>query len=99
MKVKLDISPDSDIKVETDEAGNVLSVTFEPFFGKRNGQAILTYGAVINDNGVVLDRFALSVSASTGKISKSGRAEPVKAAADAITKPSADEPPPSPKQG
>lgn len=84
MRVKLDVSPDSDIKVEKDEAGNVLSIEFEPFFGKKNGQAVLAYGAVINDNNVTLDRFSLGVSGATGKVSKSGRAEPVKAAADEI---------------
>lgn len=93
MRVKLDVSPDSDIKVEKDEAGNVLFVEFEPFFGRKTGQAILAYGAAVNDNGVVLDRFALAVSGANGKVSKTGRAEPVKAAADLITEKRADDPP------
>lgn len=94
MRVKLDVSPDAEIKVETDQDGNVLSVEFEPFFAKKAGQAVLAYGAVVNDNGVRLDRFSLVVSGSTGKVTKTGRAEPVKAAADAITD---DEKPPKQK--
>lgn len=98
MRVKLDVSPDSDIKVEKDEQGNVLSVEFEPFFGRKTAQAVLAYGAAINDNGVVLDRFALTVSGANGKVSKTGRAEPVKSAADLIedTKTAARPPKPSP---
>lgn len=84
MRIKLDVSPDSEIKVEKDEAGNVLSVEFEPFFAKKNGQAVLAYGATINDNNVTLDRFSLVVSGATGKVTKSGRGETVKAAADEI---------------
>jgi hypothetical protein len=95
MRVKLDVSPDAEIKVETDEGGNVLSVEFEPFFAKKSGQAVLAYGAVVNDNGVRLDRFSLVVSGATGKVTKTGRAEPVKAAADAIT--DDDEKTPKPK--
>lgn len=85
MRVKLDVSPDAEIKVIKDDEDNIISVEFEPFFGKKNGGAVLAYGEVINDNDVCLDRFSLTVSGATGKVSKGGRAEPVKAAADELT--------------
>jgi hypothetical protein len=85
MKVKLDVSPDAEMKVIKDNDDNIISIEFEPFFGKKNGGAVLAYGEVINDNNVCLDRFALSVSGATGKVAKTGRAEPVKAAADELT--------------
>ena len=82
MKVKLDVSPDSIIKVDTDEDGTVLSIEFEPMFAKSKGVAILAYGIVQTDKGKLVDRFALSVSGATGLVRKTGRAEPVKAAID-----------------
>lgn len=84
MKVKLEVSPDSDIRVETDAEGNILFIEFEPFFTKKKGSVVLTYGTATNNNGAVLDRFALAVSGSNGRVTKTCRDTPVLAAVDAV---------------
>jgi len=82
MKIKLDLSPDTEISVEKDDDGNVLSLTLVPSFAKRNGHAVLAYGVATSETGKLLDRFALNVSGGTGKVSKTGRVVAVKAAVD-----------------
>lgn len=97
MKVRLDVSPDAEISVVKDDDDNIIAVEFEPFFGKKNGGAVLAYGEVVNDNKVSLDRFSLTVSGATGKVSKTGRAATVKAAADELTDDADDKKKPAPK--
>lgn len=82
MKVKLDVSPDTTITVQEDDEGNVLSVTFEPMFTKKNGHVVLAYCTSSSDRGKLLDRFSLVVSGATGKVSKPGRTEAVVASVD-----------------
>lgn len=82
MRVKLEIGPDTDVKVEQDDTGAVLSIEFNPAFAKRNGSAIIAYGVATSDSNKVLDRFALTVSGTNGKVAKSSRSESVKAAVD-----------------
>lgn len=82
MKVKLEVSPDAKITCEKDKDGNVISVTFEPMFAKRQGQAVLAYGTAETDAGKRIEEFALYVSGSTGKTTKTSRNEPVTAAVD-----------------
>lgn len=82
MKVKLDVSPDTVIKCEQDAEGNVISVTFEPMFTRKAGQAVLAYGTALKDSGKTIEEFALVVSGTTGKVTKASRNEPVKAAID-----------------
>lgn len=82
MKVRLDISPDTEITVEKDESGNVLSILFEPTFAKSTGVAVLAYGVTKTDGGQVVDRFSLNVSGSTGRLGKSSRSAPVTSAID-----------------
>lgn len=95
MKVKLDVSPDAVITCETDDKGNVTSVTFEPMFTKKQGQAVLAYATAKTAGGKTIEEFALVVSGSTGKTSKAGRNQPVRAAVDEgdEKKPEAPKPP------
>jgi len=84
MKVRLEPSPDSNITVVKAPDGSIQAIEFEPLFGKKNAMAILGYGEVTNAKGVSLEKFALTVAGSTGKVSKSGRSVPVTALADEI---------------
>jgi hypothetical protein len=93
MKVKLDVSPDTVITCETDAEDNVISVTFEPMFTKKAGQAVLAYGTALKDSGKKIEEFALVVSGTTGKVTKTARNEPVKAKIDDDEKPEATKPP------
>lgn len=96
MKIRIEATPDSDIKIEEDEAGNV-AVTITPTFGKKTGHATIGYGTVKNDAGVVLDKFMLSVSGKTGLLTKQGRRQGVTAAVDEGAPEPADKP--KPKKG
>ena len=82
MKVRLDFGPDVDVRVETDGDDNVIGVDITPRFASKSAQAILAYGAASNNQGNVLDRFALVVSGANGKITKKSRTAPVKALVD-----------------
>lgn len=100
MKIKLELGPDVDVKVETDEDGNPIGITLSPVFTKRNGQVVLAFVAATTDGGKQLDRFALTVSGVTGKVSKSDRTEIVKAAVDEEPKQqAAGKPADTPKKG
>lgn len=92
MKVKLEVSPDTKITCEEDKDGNVIGVTFEPMFTKRQGQAVLAYGTAETDKGKKIEDFALVVSGTTGKTTKASRNEPVTAAIDADEKPATEKP-------
>lgn len=89
MKIKLEIGPDCDVKVENDDQGNPVAIELTPVFTKKNGQVVVAFGVSKTDGGKQLDRFALSVSGATGKVSKTDRKEPVKAAVDEGDKPAA----------
>lgn len=82
MRVKLDLGPDTQAKVDTDESGNVVSITLEPRFASASAHTVLAYGASVTDSGAVLDRFSLGVSGASGKIVKKSRTTPVKALVD-----------------
>lgn len=82
MKVQLDFGPDTKVAVEKDEAGEIVSITLEPKFASRSAQAVLAYGAAVNDHGSVLDRFSLVASGANGKVTKKSRTAPVKALVD-----------------
>ncbi len=82
MKIRLEIGPDCDVEVEKDDAGNPIAVLLTPVFSKKTGQVVVAFGVAKSDAGRQLDRFALTVSGATGKVSKTGRSEPVKAAVD-----------------
>jgi hypothetical protein len=82
VRVKLEVSPDSEVEVETDADGNVISVEFTPLFAGRNAQAVLAYGVAKSDKGKVLDRFSLAVSGVNGRVLKKSRTGAVKAQVD-----------------
>lgn len=82
MKVKFDVSPDTEISVDQDADGNVLSVIFSPMFASAGGTAVLAYGTATTDKGKTLDRFSLVASAATGKVTKKGRTKPARARVD-----------------
>ncbi len=82
MKVTLEVGPDAEVEVTKDDAGNIVAIEFNPLFAKSRGAAVLAYGVAKNDKGKLLDRFTVSVSGATGKVTKTGRVEPTAAAVD-----------------
>jgi len=82
MKVHLEISPDTKCNVLRDAGNNVIGLEFEPAFTTERGQAILVYGKAVSTGGKMLDRFALTVSGTTGKVAKKNRMTTVQPAVD-----------------
>ncbi len=82
MKIRIEPSPDCEIKVDEDDDGNIIGIDITPFFAKKNGQCTVAYGTARSDSDKLLERFSLVVSAKTGQFSKQGRREHVKAAVD-----------------
>lgn len=70
MRVRLEVSPESDVTVENDASGQVRAITFTPFFASRKGTAVLAYGKSQTDEGKELERFALGVSGGDGTLNK-----------------------------
>ena len=78
MKIEINYSSDVDLT----EVGTQ-DVALTPKFDRPTSTVVIARGKVTNSHGIVLEEFILSVSGTTGKISKSTRAPSVVAAIDA----------------
>lgn len=73
MKIRIQVSPETEVVLEKDTDGNVTGLVFSPLFTQRKGVAVLLYGNTASDNGTHLESFSLTVSGVTGKLTKKMR--------------------------
>lgn len=66
MKLVLDTTPEVEM-IETTETAGGLSLALAPLFRSPNGKANVLYGQIKSDAGVVLNKFALTISGTDGK--------------------------------
>lgn len=90
MKIKLEVSPDTEVTVEMGADNKPRSITLTPFFATAKGAATLMYGNVLSDNAKPLDRFVLAVSPLNGQVTKKSRSKPIKPFADLTDEERAD---------
>lgn len=81
MEIKLEFSPECDVKVEQDAAGNVRALTLTPYFSSPKARAVLLHGRTTSDQKEELERFSIGVGAADGSLDKRTFAKH-KAAAD-----------------
>lgn len=82
MKVKLDLTDNADIQVNQDPDGTVTSVVVTPKLLRKDGVGVVAKVSATTNKGKPLDSCLITVSGSTGKVSRTNDAGTNKAAVD-----------------
>lgn len=70
MKIHFDFSADAEVDVITDDNDNVTGFVLTPAFRKATGSAVVITGSCRTEKGVQVDSFELSVSGTSGALTK-----------------------------